>query len=82
MHGPYSQEGSWLGSVSHRVQFKNTQFFPGALSPNDALPEIIRVRNTHATVHLADISTKGNFKKSKAKQYIEDFLLNCWSCQK
>jgi len=28
-----------------------------------------------ATVHLADVFTKGNFKKSKAKQYIEDFLL-------
>jgi len=57
MHGPYSQEGSWLGS-----------------SPNDALQKIIRVQNTHATVHLAYISTKGNFKKSKAKQLIEDLL--------
>jgi len=64
------------------AQFKNTQLSPGALSPNDALQEIIRVRDTHATVRLADVSTKGNFKKSKAKQYIEDFLLNCWSCQK
>jgi len=79
MHGPYSQEGSWLGSISQSVQFKNAQLFRGALSQNDALQKIIRVRNTHATVHLADISTKGNFKKSKAKQYIEDFLLNCWS---
>jgi len=79
MHG---QEGSWLASMSHRVQFKNTQLFRGALSPNDALQKIIRVRTTHATVHLADISTKGNFNKSKAKKYIEDFLLNCWSCQK
>jgi len=43
MHGPYSQEGSWLGSISHRVQFKNTQLFRGALSPNDALQKIIRV---------------------------------------
>jgi len=72
----------WLGSISHRVQFKNTQLFRGALSPNDALQKIIRVRNTHATVHLGDISTNGNFKKSKTKQYIEDLLLNCWSCQK
>jgi len=63
MHGPYSQEGSWLGSISHRVQFKNTQLFRGALSPNDALQKIIRVQNTHATVHLADISTKGSILK-------------------
>jgi len=75
MHGPHSQEGSWLGFISHRVQFKNTQLFRGALSPNDALQKIIRVRNTHATVHLACISTKGNFKKSKAKQYIEVFFV-------
>jgi len=46
MHGPYSQEGSWLGSISHRVQFKNTQLSRGALSPNDALKKIIRERNT------------------------------------
>jgi len=76
MHGPYNQEGSWLGPISHRVQFKNTQLFRGALSSNDALQKIIRVRKTHASVHLAYISTKGNFKKSKAKQYIEAFLLN------
>jgi len=73
MHGPYSQEGSWLGSISHRAQFKNTEFFRRAFSSNDALQKIIRVQNMHATVHLADISTKGNFKKSKAKQYIKDF---------
>jgi len=70
MHGSYSQEGSWV------------QLFRGALSPNDALQKIIRVRNTYVTVHLADISTKGNFKKSKAKQYIAVFFLNFWSCQK
>jgi len=81
MQGPYSQEGSWLGYISHRVQFKNTQLFRGALSPNYELQKIIRVRNAHATVHLANISTK-NFKKSKEKQYIEDFLLTCSSCQK